>query len=191
MKNFIIYLIGFPGVGKLTIAKELAKRLNAHIIDNHLINNPIFQLIVTDPDSEIPEKAWDKVKEIREIVLSGVEELAHPDLNFIFTNSLLASNPDDLKIYERVERAAKKRKSTLVPIRLVCELDELCKRVVSKDREVKLKLTNAGALKERFKKEEVYHPASPLTETIDVTNLSPQEVVEMIMERLKTLKVKK
>lgn len=182
-------MIGFPGVGKLTIAKELAERIKAQIIDNHLINNPIFQLIVTDPDSEIPEKAWDKVKEIREIVLSGVEELAHPDLNFIFTNSLLASNADDLKIYERVEKVATKRKSTFVPIRLVCELDELCKRVVSKDREEKFKLTNAEALKKRFKKEVVYQPANPLTLTIDVTNLSPQEVVEMIMERLKTFTV--
>lgn len=38
-----LYLIGFAGTGKYTIAKELVK-FGYKVIDNHLINNPIFSL---------------------------------------------------------------------------------------------------------------------------------------------------
>lgn len=36
-----LYLIGFAGTGKYTIAKELAK-VGYKLVDNHLINNSIF-----------------------------------------------------------------------------------------------------------------------------------------------------
>lgn len=36
----IIYLTGKPGVGKYTIAKELASRHGFIVCDNQLINNP-------------------------------------------------------------------------------------------------------------------------------------------------------
>jgi hypothetical protein len=38
----IVCLGGFPGVGKLTIANALAPELNAKIVDNHWINDPIL-----------------------------------------------------------------------------------------------------------------------------------------------------
>lgn len=52
-----IYLsMGFPGTGKLTIARMLAHRLRdqgqeVRVIDNHFINNPIFGLI----EHQIPD----------------------------------------------------------------------------------------------------------------------------------------
>jgi hypothetical protein len=44
-KNCIIHLIGFAGVGKLTIAREIVSKTNAKLVDNHLINNPILSII--------------------------------------------------------------------------------------------------------------------------------------------------
>jgi shikimate kinase len=41
MRNTMIYLIGFAGAGKFTIAKEICKSAEARLVDNHLINNPI------------------------------------------------------------------------------------------------------------------------------------------------------
>lgn len=43
-----IVLIGFPGVGKLTIAKELSAMVSAKIVDNHWVNNPILRLLDED-----------------------------------------------------------------------------------------------------------------------------------------------
>ncbi|HEX6477597.1 MAG TPA: hypothetical protein VF043_02040 [Ktedonobacteraceae bacterium] len=45
MQNTIVYLIGYAGTGKYTIAKELARLTGAVIVDNHLINNPVFSIV--------------------------------------------------------------------------------------------------------------------------------------------------
>ncbi|MFP3021702.1 MULTISPECIES: hypothetical protein [unclassified Wolbachia] len=52
----IIYLIGFSGNGKLTIAKELCNIIDGVIVDNNLFNNIIFDMIdfrKTEVTSEI------------------------------------------------------------------------------------------------------------------------------------------
>ena len=41
----IIYLTGKPGIGKYTIAKELAAKHDFIVCDNQLINNYIFDLL--------------------------------------------------------------------------------------------------------------------------------------------------
>lgn len=176
----MVYLIGFPGVGKLTVAKELAAKMNARIIDNHLINNPIFQLITIDHNTQIPQAVWYKIAEIREIVFSGIEDIVDPNMNLIFTNELLASSPQDIHVYDRIEQIAKKRHSTFIPVRLVCDVNELCKRVVSEGRAQKFKLTNPEVIKTKLKQETLYQPAYALTQTIDVTTLTPTQVADAI-----------
>jgi hypothetical protein len=71
MNNTIIYLIGLPGVGKFTIGKEINKRTGARLIDNQLINNPIFSLIAADGFSPLPEIIWDRIGAIRRIIWDG------------------------------------------------------------------------------------------------------------------------
>lgn len=56
-KSCIVYLIGHPGTGKLTIAQNLVSSLEFIICDNQLINNPIFTLLNYDGFSVIPEIA--------------------------------------------------------------------------------------------------------------------------------------
>jgi predicted kinase len=45
MKNTIVYLIGYAGTGKYTIAREIAGLTGAVIVDNQLINNPVFSVV--------------------------------------------------------------------------------------------------------------------------------------------------
>lgn len=181
MQNTVIYLIGFPGIGKLTVAKQLSIRINARIVDNHLINNPIFQLITIDNTTPIPEMAWYRVGQIREVVLGAIEDLAAQDLNFIFTNELLASSEHDINVYKQIEQVARKRNSLLVPVRLMCDVDELCKRVTSPGRAEKFKLTSSEAIRQKVTKEQLYEPEHLHTQTIDVTHLTPEQVVDKII----------
>ena len=188
MQNTVIYLIGFPGVGKLTVAKQLSTRINARIVDNQLINNPIFQLITIDDTAPIPEMAWVRIGQIREVVFSAVEELPAPDLNLIFTNALILGDPEDMSIYKRIEQVARKRNSLLVPVRLLCDVDELCKRVTSKERAEKFKLTSAETIKNKVANEMVFEPEHPHTQTIDVTHSTPDQVVDKILALISELK---
>lgn len=38
----LFYLVGPPAVGKLTVARCLEQRTGAIVVDNHLINDPVF-----------------------------------------------------------------------------------------------------------------------------------------------------
>jgi predicted kinase len=58
----LIQLNGWPGVGKLTIARRLAERLSARVLDNHSIYNVAFAL--TKPRS--PE-FYETVRAVREV----------------------------------------------------------------------------------------------------------------------------
>lgn len=187
MTNVIIYLIGFAGIGKLTIAKELSKLTNARIIDNHLINNPILSLIPLDGKTPIPKVVWERIANIREIVFTTIEELSPPYSNFIFTNELLESSTQDKEIYRRIAVIAQKRKSTFVPIRLIANLDELCRRVSSVERTAHYEMTCAESTKEKYRKEALFMPETPLTQTIDITDFTPKEAAGKKLTVLKTL----
>ena len=67
-KSCVIYLIGKSGIGKYTIAQELAKA-NFIICDNQLINNPIFTLLNYDGFSKIPDIGWEAIRRIRTAVI--------------------------------------------------------------------------------------------------------------------------
>ena len=62
--TLIIYLIGRSGSGKYTIAKYFEK-YGFKIVDNHLINNPIFSLLDLDSVTPIPDFAWETISRIR------------------------------------------------------------------------------------------------------------------------------
>ena len=66
----IIYLTGKPGVGKYTIAKELAAKYGFIVCDNQLINNPIFELLAYDGYAKIPDFGWEAIGNIRRCVLT-------------------------------------------------------------------------------------------------------------------------
>jgi shikimate kinase len=57
-KGLIVRLVGFPGAGKLTIAKSLAPMTGATIVDNHWINDPILRLVAKDGSTAVPEAVW-------------------------------------------------------------------------------------------------------------------------------------
>lgn len=79
-----IVLIGFPGVGKLTIAKELSAMVSAKIVDNHWVNNPILRLLDEDGTAPLPKGIWEFTGRFRQTVLDAITAYA-PSANFIFT----------------------------------------------------------------------------------------------------------
>lgn len=62
----MIYLIGIPAVGKYTIAKEIARLTQAKLVDNRLINLPVFSILGYDGQDSFPfpSRAWDHIETI-------------------------------------------------------------------------------------------------------------------------------
>jgi hypothetical protein len=68
---FVRCLVGFTGVGKLTIAQTLAQLTEAQVVDNHWINDPILRLVTHDSAAPVPEAVWPLVARVRGAVLES------------------------------------------------------------------------------------------------------------------------
>src|SRR3954453_14304190 len=117
--------MGFAGTGKYTIGQGLSKFTGAKLVDNHLINNPVFTVVDADGVTPLPAPVWDKVKEIRHVVYNAIREISPPNLSFIFTAELRQSNPGDHVAFAELKNLAQARGSLFVPIRLVCDVEEM------------------------------------------------------------------
>lgn len=77
----LIHLNGQPGVGKLTVGRILAERLNGRLLDNHSVYNVAFAL--TDVRSSA---FYDTVRAVRSIAYGRALELAR-DVPLVLTNA--------------------------------------------------------------------------------------------------------
>jgi len=187
LKNTIIVLIGFAGTGKYTIGRELCERTGAKLIDNHLINNPIFKVVDADGIRPLPPGVWDKVKTIRAIVYDSIRELSPPDLSFVFTIELIEGKPGEQEAFDDLKELATARNSLFVPVRLTCDVDELCRRVVSPGRIAMIKAISPEAARQKSADYEVLKTEHPHSRTIDVTRKSPSDSADAILTEIADL----
>lgn len=181
MNNTIVYLIGYAGTGKYTIAREIAALTGAVIVDNHLINNPVFSVVGVDGITPLPAGVWEKIAGIRRIVLDTIAELAQPETSFIFTNELYEGKQADRLLYEDIATLTAKRKGSFVPVILRCEPEELYRRVASPERAMRFKLRNADWTRESIRTYKLLHVDHRNSLELDVTNLSPVEAAQAII----------
>ncbi len=130
----VFYVVGHPGAGKYTTAKELqrlcaGRHEHLAVVDNHYITNPIFGVINVDGRSPLPPSVWDRAAEVAEAVYKAIETISPWDWSFVFTNFLSQDEPQDWRLYQRVKRLAAARGSRFLLVRLMCDTEELCHRV--------------------------------------------------------------
>jgi hypothetical protein len=186
LKNVMVYLVGFSGTGKLTVARQLAILLKARVVDNHWINNPIFDLIDNDRVTPFPAEIWDQVAKVRQAVLDTIATLSAPDANFILTHAGYDDDPDDRKIYNYVLRTAARRGSVFIPVALLCEEGELMRRVVSPERASRLKSMNPEAASREARTRKVLKVNHANQLTLDISSISPAESARLILEHIQT-----
>jgi len=170
-----VLLIGFPGVGKLTIAQELRTLISAKIVDNHWFNNPILRLLNEDGTTELPKEIWNFTGQVRQVVLDAIATYSSHSANFIFTHAGVEGDERSTRTYQQFVEAARKCEAVFVPVRLLCAEDELARRVSSPARSEHLKSTSADTSRIRSKNAQVLDLPHRHTLTLDVTLTSPSE----------------
>lgn len=176
----IIHFNGMPGVGKKTISEILAKKINARLIDNHLL----IDLVVAICDRGSKEYLA-MLKKIMNVVLEQTAE--NPNQIFIFTNALAAESEGDKERFNQIKSFAQNRKIPFVQILITCDLEENKRRIVSENRQLKGKLMDADEL-EKLWKYTIYHPSNELAFEINTTNLSPETSAGKIKDYLDSIK---
>jgi hypothetical protein len=129
MNNIFLYLV-ICRDGKLTIARAFARHVGAKVVDNQWINNPIFGLIDPDGVTCLPNGLGQTAK-VREAV-SNNRDVAKPGTNRI-THDGIEGEPMTKACCEASNPHAR-RGAQLIPVRLVCDEDELKRRIQSPDR---------------------------------------------------------
>jgi len=185
MKNTIVYLIGFPGTGKYTVAKEIVRQGNFKLVDNHLINNLLFTIIKADGMTKLPERIWKSVGEIRDVILDTMIHISPPEYSFVLTNVLLEGKAEDRMWYDKIEKVAQARRALYVPVRLLCSVGEHEKRIATPERAARFKEINPASPSRYANDEEVLKISHPNTMTLDISDIDPAEAAEKILNHAK------
>lgn len=176
--TYIIYLIGHPGTGKYTIAKELAQH-GFVVCDNQLVNNPIFALLNYNGCSRIPFYAWSAINRIRTAVLDFMS--VEQNNNYVLTNCLY-NDEGDRSCYAQVESMALKRGSLFIPVKLLISEEENLRRITEPSRRERWKSIDP---KDAIQRRELISIEHPHLIELDVSLLSVVEAVEKILEHIK------
>jgi shikimate kinase len=128
----IVVLNGYPGVGKLTIGRELASRLNGRLLDIHSVYN--IALALTELKSPEFREAVEKVEAIAHDLILKLP----PDQPVVLTTVLAGESQWAQAEWARIERLGQMRPPLCV-VHITCELDENIRRIRSEDRDHKRK----------------------------------------------------
>jgi len=184
MKNTIIYILGHSGSGKYTIGREISSLYDFKLVDNHYINNVIFQLIETDGRSQLPEKVWEYTRAVRKAVFGTIRDLSNPNSNFIFTNALMKEQAISEPIFNDILDIVGYRKSNFFTVILDISKEELKKRISNVDRQERLKDSSPENAEKAYDSLNVYEPKDQKAIHVDVTNKTARQAAEEIMEKV-------
>ena len=181
-QTLTIYLIGLPGTGKYTIARELAK-FGYKIADNQLVNNPIFELVGYDGTKEgiVTERAWSAIGQIRNIIFDFIKD--DKVSNYVLTNAL-SDEPGDHELFKQVMDLAHFRNSIFIPVKLVLSEEENARRIVTEDRKKRFKQVVPIENYNTAKLITINHPN--LLE-LDISNMRAEDVAGVILERSRVI----
>ncbi|MBI3273819.1 MAG: AAA family ATPase [Candidatus Colwellbacteria bacterium] len=175
----LIVLYGPPAVGKLTVARELAKLTGLKIFHNHLTVDFL------DPLIGYGTKGFFKL--LNRIRLSVLETAAqngnHP--GFIFTWVYAKGEDDDF--VKEAKDAVQGSGGKIYWIRLFCDEAELMRRVTKPSRHEFGKITTAEDLKKNLQEADL--TAALLAQNtleIDNTNIFATEVAKQILDFVET-----
>ncbi len=134
----LIFIHGAPAVGKLTVARELAKLIDARLLDNHAS----IDFAKTLFEFGTPE-FWKLVQSVR---LLATEQAAASSLkNLICTYCY--SDPDDRPHFDRLLTLLELNRGHMLPIYLHCDESIMRQRVSNSDRVARKKLVSIAGLR--------------------------------------------
>ncbi|MFK4812800.1 AAA family ATPase [Devosia sp. ZW T5_3] len=170
----IIVLNGYPGVGKLTIGRELTSMISGRLLDIHSVYNIAFALT----EFKSPE-FMETIEKIEAIAHDLIRALP-AEVPVVLTTVLAGSSDWGDAEWQRIVRLGHERPPLLV-VHVHCDLDENIRRIEAPGRGAKRKPQDADMARRN------HAGAQPLAGTdeanllrLDVTGLSPTEAATEI-----------
>lgn len=177
-----LYLLqGAPAVGKLTLAREIARRTGAIVVDNHLVNDAVFVPMGLGRDPAVTLEQTDALRDrVREVVHEAALA-APPALSHVFT-FWLPDDPENAAHVERLRTLAARRGARFVPVWLSAPAEVLLARVGAPDRAERSKLMDPEILRELLEVRQLPVPSDAVT--LDLGEPTPAQAVEELLAAL-------
>ena len=172
----IIHLNGWPGVGKLTVGRIVARELGGHLVDNHTLHNVAACLCERNT-----AEYWQLYYQVQEIAYARMQAMPKSAV-FVMTNALTRESEREVEAWNAVRQLAADRLDTLVAVTLVCSSEENAQRVRSEERANNRKLTDPEPLRAWQSELTLITEGADYSQSIDNTNLAPQEAAGMIAD---------
>jgi len=179
MRKKIIYFNGMPGAGKLTIAKMVAEKTDARLIDNHKFNNLLFD--IKSFDEEVPKFVWKSLRNIKREIF-GLLEVLPQDNDYIFTG--ITTKFKENMSFNGVKDLAEKLNADFYLVNLVCDESELLNRIDTTSRKEKKKITCKELYQELIDVSCLKLMDISKSLTIDNSNLTEKETFDKVMDFL-------
>jgi adenylate kinase len=172
----LIFLHGLPGVGKLTVARELAKLTGFAVFHNHLAVDLVESLFEfgSQPFVELREKIWLAV--FSEAVAADLSGLI---FTFAFDRTVRGSFIGD------VEKVVESSGGEILFVELKCSSAELEKRITNPSRGAYGKLNSVERFRELSEAGAFVDPGIPADRVVvDSTELGAPGTAELIVKEL-------
>lgn len=173
----IVHINGWPGTGKLTIARHLAEHLGARLADNHTLINPAEALFARGTPLYRSLRAT-----VRTAVLDHVRQ-AEAQQSFLFTDAL-SDDEFDSRAFNDYATLAADRGARFVAVVLDCSMEENLKRLTRAGRSKAHKLTDPDVLMDLRSRHVLLKGKCDQLIELDVTALSADEAAREILVRM-------
>lgn len=171
----LIFLHGLPGVGKLTVARELAQLTGFRIFHNHLavdLAESVFEF-GSLPFIELREQVWLEV--FSRAVAANLEGLI---FTFAFDRTVRGS------FIENTQGIIESSGGEVLFVELKCSTEELERRIEHPSRQRFGKLSSVGRFRELQEAGAFVDPGIPTARlVVDTTELSASDTAGLIVSR--------
>ena len=172
----LIFLHGLPGVGKLTVARELAAITGFQLFHNHLTVDLVTSVFEfgSEPFVELREKIWIEVfSQTVKAGLSGLIFTFAPD--FTVRDSFIAN----------AQGIVESSGGEVLFVELTCSREELERRLTSASRQEFGKLNSLELFRELSAAGAFSDSGIPSPRfTLDITTLPANEAAKLIVEKM-------
>jgi hypothetical protein len=176
----IININGWPGVGKLTVAEQLQRRIGGRLLDNHAIFNVAFCLC----EFRTPE-FFETVRSVRRIAFAQASRV--PAGIPITLTSAYADTPFGRENWAAIREIANAREVPLCNVVLDCSLSENIRRLQSPQRAKFRKLTEPQPLIAAREASNLLEDGGDHLLRIEVSNMPAEECAARIADWLARL----
>jgi predicted kinase len=169
----LVFIYGPPGVGKLSVAREVVRLTGYKLFDNHV------SIACAESVFDFGTPPFGKV--VTTIRATVFEEAARAGVSLVFT--FVYARPEDTPFVERVCGLIEGLGGRVLLVRLSCAREVLERRLPHPTRATAGKMASLDTLREVTSRYDIFSPV-PDRESLEIDNtaLAPEEVAGLIVK---------